>query len=70
MNDENIVVNEVVTQETPEIATDESLLEENKVDNQNDQEEGSDPEDDNKPFPKKAARAISRRESKIEKLRA
>jgi hypothetical protein len=70
MTEENIVVNDVVTQEAPEIATDESLAEENKVVDHSDQEEESDLENDNKPFPKKAVRAISRRESKIEKLRA
>jgi len=67
MDEENVVVNEVDV--STDVATDEGQSEESKVESQEVQEEIAEPEDDT-PFPKKAVNAISRREKKIEKLRA
>ena len=67
MDEENVVVNEAEV--SADIATDEGPIEESKVESQEVQEEIAEPEDDT-PFPKKAVNAISRREKKIEKLRA
>jgi hypothetical protein len=60
-------VNEVEV--SADVATDEGPSEESTVENQEVQEDIAEPEDDT-PFPKKAVNAISRREKKIEKLRA
>lgn len=67
MNEENVVVNE--EEVSSDVATDEGQIEESKVESPEVQEEIAEPEDDT-PFPKKAVNAISRREKKIEKLRA
>ena len=67
MNEENVVVNE--EEVSSDVATDEGQIEESKVESLEVQEEIAETEDDT-PFPKKAVNAISRRERKIEKLRA